>query len=61
MIQTKNSLYNKRRSNDIFNVTQQSDKKNRDDKWRRSVYNEPGIEGNDGYPGIKVPSHDVMR
>lgn len=61
MLETKNSLYNKRRSNDIFNATQHSDKKERENLWRRSTYVEPGIEGKNGYPGIEVPSSDVLH
>jgi hypothetical protein len=38
MNETKKILYNKRKSNDIFNVTQKSDKKDRENLWRKSVY-----------------------
>lgn len=56
MVQTQKKLYDKRRFNDNFNATQNSDKKDRENLWRKSVYVDAGIEGNHGYPSIEVPS-----
>lgn len=56
LVQTQKKLFDKRKSNDIFNATQNSNKKDRENLWRKSVYIDAGIEGNHGYPSIEVPS-----
>ena len=61
MVDTKKVLFNKRRSNDIFNATQNDGKKEREQMWRKSVYVEPGIAGSNGYPAIEIPSEDVLH
>ena len=40
----------------MFNATQNSNKKDRENLWRKSVYVDAGIEGNNGYPNIEVQS-----
>ena len=61
MVETQKKLFNKRRSNDIFNATQNDGKKERENLWRKSVYVEPGIAGSNGYPAIEIPSDEIKH
>jgi hypothetical protein len=54
-------LFDKRRSNDIFNASQNDSKKERENLWRKSVYVEPGIAGSNGYPAIEIPSDEIKH
>ena len=55
---TQNVKFSKRKGDDLFNATLHANKLRRDQAWRNSVYLENGIEGNNGYPAIKVPSKE---
>ena len=47
-----------REQDDIFNTGLKEDKQQREKQWRKSVYVDHGIEGEYGYPSIKIPTQE---